>query len=200
MTLSKQQIEKLFLFTRTHYVEWHDLQIELVDHLAHAIEKNWEVNATLSFDEVLEIEFKKFGVFGFSDVIESRKKVMIQKYYHMLWTSFKEVFFGRRILLAIILIILLFTIAKKVWFGSWFFLLLYLTVTCSWMYVLFSNSIMLKRTKESGKRRWLLEEIFIQNGYINSVHILSINVIISINNHFDFLIENDFYLFGLSPF
>lgn len=38
MKLSAQQIDQLYAFTRQHFVEWYDLQSELVDHLANAIE------------------------------------------------------------------------------------------------------------------------------------------------------------------
>lgn len=64
MKLSKLQIEQLFNFTRQHYVEYYDLQTELVDHLANAIETECEQNPKLTFDEVLHKEFKKFGVLG----------------------------------------------------------------------------------------------------------------------------------------
>ncbi|WP_262494794.1 hypothetical protein [Balneicella halophila] len=38
-TVSDKQLERLYEFTRQHYVEHYDLQSELVDHLANAIEK-----------------------------------------------------------------------------------------------------------------------------------------------------------------
>lgn len=38
MKLSTEQIDYLYQFTRNHYVEYYDLQTELVDHLANAIE------------------------------------------------------------------------------------------------------------------------------------------------------------------
>jgi hypothetical protein len=38
MKLTEQQIT--IPFTRQHYVEWYDLQSELVDHLANSIERN----------------------------------------------------------------------------------------------------------------------------------------------------------------
>lgn len=37
-TLSKEDIQNLYTFTRQHYVEHYDLQTELVDHLANDIE------------------------------------------------------------------------------------------------------------------------------------------------------------------
>ena len=33
--LTSEQIDQLYLFTRQHFVEYYDLQTELVDHLAH---------------------------------------------------------------------------------------------------------------------------------------------------------------------
>ena len=80
MKLSKVQIQKLYTFTRQHYVEYYDLQTELVDHLANAIEEQWKENPKLSFDDALQIEFKKFGVFGFMKVVEKRQAYLTKKY------------------------------------------------------------------------------------------------------------------------
>lgn len=73
MKLSTQQIEQLYAFTRQHLVEWYDLQSELVDHLANAIEQEWEQNPNRTFEEILNKEFQKFGVFGFMGVVEERQ-------------------------------------------------------------------------------------------------------------------------------
>ncbi len=35
--LSENQIQQLYKFTEQHYVEWYDVQTELVDHLANGI-------------------------------------------------------------------------------------------------------------------------------------------------------------------
>ena len=58
MQLTTSQIDQLFIFTRQHYVEWYDLQSELVDHLANAIETDWQENPTLSFEAALNKEFQ----------------------------------------------------------------------------------------------------------------------------------------------
>ena len=63
MKLTPQQIEQLYQFTRQHFVEWYDLQTELVDHLANSIETQWQENPKISFEDALKVEFKKFGVF-----------------------------------------------------------------------------------------------------------------------------------------
>ncbi|MDR6968723.1 hypothetical protein J2X31_002749 [Flavobacterium arsenatis] len=56
MKLNEQQIEQLYTFTRQHFVEWYDLQSELVDHLANAIEAEWHKNPKLTFEEALHLK------------------------------------------------------------------------------------------------------------------------------------------------
>jgi hypothetical protein len=43
-----------------------------VDHLANAIETQWQENPKLSFDQALNIEFKNLA-FGFMDVSKNAK-------------------------------------------------------------------------------------------------------------------------------
>ena len=50
MKLSAHQIQKLYDFTRQHYVEHYDLQTELVDHLDNSIEQQWIENPKCFFD------------------------------------------------------------------------------------------------------------------------------------------------------
>src|SRR5690606_27786205 len=104
MKLNKEQIEHLFVFTRQHYVEYHDLQTELVDHLANGIEQQWQTNPNISFDEALNNEFKKFGIFGFQDVIEKRSYALGKKYMKIIWTHFKAFFKVPRIILTLFFI------------------------------------------------------------------------------------------------
>lgn len=79
--LTKEQIADLYAFTRKHYVVYYDLQTELVDHLANSIEAQWQQNEDLPFETALQIEFKKFGVFGFTEIVEKRQGAMAKRYY-----------------------------------------------------------------------------------------------------------------------
>jgi len=81
--LSAEQIERLYEFTRQHYVEYYDVQTELVDHLASAIEKHWQEDPDQDFETLLQKEFKKFGIFGFSDVVEERQQAMQKRYFQL---------------------------------------------------------------------------------------------------------------------
>ena len=92
MKLTSQNIEQLYKFTRQHYVEHYDVQTELVDHLANDIEQIWEENPTLSFEKARDISFKKFGIFGFMDVVEEKQQQLGKKYRTVLWAYVKEWF------------------------------------------------------------------------------------------------------------
>ncbi|MHB0756508.1 hypothetical protein [Polaribacter sp. M15] len=92
MKLSEIQIENLYKFTRQHYVYHYDVQTELVDHLANDIEQIWVEHPKLSFEEARDKSFKKFGIFGFMDVIEAKQKQMNKRYRKILWRFFKEWF------------------------------------------------------------------------------------------------------------
>ena len=92
MKLTPEQIDRLYQFTRQHFVEWYDLQTELVDHLANAIEQQGVENPKISFEEALQIEFKKFGIFGFMDVVEKRQQALHKRYHKMVWHHFKVFF------------------------------------------------------------------------------------------------------------
>ncbi len=92
MKLKPEQIDRLYQFTRQHYVEWYDLQTELVDHLANAIEQQWQENPKISFEDALQIEFKKFGIFGFMDVVEQRQLALNKRYNKIVWKHFKAFF------------------------------------------------------------------------------------------------------------
>lgn len=92
MKLTENQIKTLYKFTREHYVYHYDVQTELVDHLANDIEEIWEANPLLSFEDARDKSFKKFGIFGFMDVIEAKQKQMNKRYWKILWRYTKEWF------------------------------------------------------------------------------------------------------------
>lgn len=118
MKLSSEQIEKLFHFTRQHYVEFYDLQTELVDHLANAIEAQWQENPNLNFDALLQLEFKKFGVFGFQDVIDKRKNALRKSYNSIVWNNFKVFFSIPTVVGTLLSVLILFQIFLKLSFAQ----------------------------------------------------------------------------------
>ncbi len=90
MKLTQTNIEQLYKFTRQHYVEHYDVQTELVDHLANDIEEIWVTQPHLSFIDARDKSFKKFGIFGFMDVIEAKQKQMSKRYTKIILRFVKE--------------------------------------------------------------------------------------------------------------
>jgi len=78
--LTEEEISLLFEFCEFHNVRYYDVQIELVDHLASAIEQNWNKDLGLPFEDVLKAEYKGFGYGGFSAIVEKKEKALKEKY------------------------------------------------------------------------------------------------------------------------
>ncbi|MDI5948490.1 hypothetical protein [Flavobacterium yafengii] len=174
MKLTTQQINQLYLFTRQHYVEYYDLQTELVDHLANAIETEWEQNPKLTFDEVLNKEFRKFGVFGFMDVVESRQVALGKKYNRIVWTDFKGFFTIPKIILTGFLILAVFYFLKEYYTIEIFRIAMFFLIISMLPFLFFENRKMKKRKQETGKI-WLFEKIIFNYGTFPWLIILPIH-------------------------
>ncbi len=74
--VNPEQIEALFAFVQKKRVRHYDLQVELVDHLASSIEGLWKGNPDVSFEKALQKVYKRFGVTGFSRVIQEKEKAL----------------------------------------------------------------------------------------------------------------------------
>lgn len=112
MKLTETQIEALYKFTRQHYVYHYDLQTELVDHLANDIEQIWMAQPHLSFEEARDKSFKKFGIFGFMDVVEAKQKQMNKRYWQIIWRFAKEWFTIPKIIITICLFFIIYYILQ----------------------------------------------------------------------------------------
>lgn len=111
--LNEQEINFIFDFTKKHYVEFYDVQVELVDHLANAIEAQWVENSAISFEDALQIEFKKFGIFGFTGLVE-QKQAELQKYYNkMLWNEVLKFVSIPKVIFTISLYIAIYFVLKN---------------------------------------------------------------------------------------
>lgn len=130
MKLTETHIEQLFKFTRTHYVYHYDVQSELVDHLANDIEDIWVEKPLLSFEDARGASFKKFGIFGFMDVIEAKQKQMNKRYRKILWRFFKEWFTIPKVIITTGIFIAIFLLlriqfSEYVLMGSFLVLIMY---------------------------------------------------------------------------
>jgi len=172
MKLTKEQIQQLYKFTRQHYVEYYDVQTELVDHLANDIEEIWKEQPNISFDDAKTISFKKFGVFGFMDVVEARSVALNKKYWKMVWEIFKQFFNIPQIVISVTLFFTFYysfqTFPTKELFvsiGIGSFLIIFTR--------LYSLNKMKKRRFKETNKKWLFEEyIFNLGGGVAFVNLL----------------------------
>ncbi|SEH83176.1 hypothetical protein SAMN02927937_01668 [Paenimyroides aquimaris] len=106
--LTTQQIDQLFEFTKKHLVEHYDVQVELVDHLANAIEDQWKQNPNISFEDALQTEFKKFGIFGFTGLVEQKQAALKNHYWKIIKKEFINFFSVPKVILTVVMFYVLF--------------------------------------------------------------------------------------------
>ena len=173
-TLNSNQIDILYTFTRMHYVEWYDVQTELVDHLANGIEQQWETKPDLDFDEALKNEFKKFGIFGFSDIVEQKTNALSKFYRKEVWNNFKNYFKLPKIIITLFSIWALFKIFQS--FDNKNYLLIPIVVLLfgfQMFYFINESRKQKKKRKETGKA-WLFESVLNQMGGL--IHLFNLGI------------------------
>ena len=130
--ITQKESEQLFQFCREHYVYHYDIQIELVDHLASAIEEQWEQNPVLNFEKALKNSFNKFGIYGFSKIKEQKEKELRRKYKRMLWRYILEFYRWPKVITTFVctlgLFLLFQLIGHTLWIVTGFVLLICLAI------------------------------------------------------------------------
>ncbi|GGG92915.1 hypothetical protein GCM10011416_07430 [Polaribacter pacificus] len=157
MTLTEEHIDQLYKFTRKHFVYHYDVQTELVDHLANDIEQIWIDQPQLSFEEGRDLSFKKFGVFGFMDVVEQKQKVMYKRYWKILWRFVKEWFTLPKAITTSMIFMLYFILLQQLY--SFYVLT---SILACWAVYDLIKLIKYKRTakkRQVEEKRWLLKDM-----------------------------------------
>lgn len=178
MKLTPQQIDRLYQFTLQHYVEWYDLQTELVDHLANAIEAQWQENPKISFEDALQKEFKKFGVFGFMDVVEKRQAALNKKYNKIIWKHFKAFFTIPKIVLTITLVGLIYVLLKISPYKADVVLVAFGIIILSFYFFIIYFAQKNKKINAATHKKWLLKEIILGRSSIVGMIYLPIQIIL----------------------
>ncbi len=83
MNISAEQIQYIHDFVKRKYVDYYDVQIELVDHIATAIEEKIALNPKLDFYTALQQIYEGFGRFGFMKFVEEKEKQVQRRFLKM---------------------------------------------------------------------------------------------------------------------
>ncbi|HEV7351070.1 hypothetical protein [Telluribacter sp.] len=90
--LTDSQIDTLYRFVKKKDVAYYDLQLELVDHLASEVEQQLAADPTVSFESALQKVYARFGIFGFTEVLEEKQKALTHRDRRVWWKYLKELF------------------------------------------------------------------------------------------------------------
>jgi hypothetical protein len=76
--LSEAQVLHLFDFVKSKYVHYIDVQHEIVDHLASAIEEEMENDESLNFEQALSLVYSRFPITGFAQFVGEKERALNQ--------------------------------------------------------------------------------------------------------------------------
>lgn len=108
--ITRQQEFRLFEFCKKHFVHHYDVQVELVGHLANAIEEQMKNDPSLCFEKALGNVHESFGAGGFASLVSEKRKSVERQGRRLFWKLFKEHFRWPKILLLLLIISLGFTL------------------------------------------------------------------------------------------
>lgn len=169
MKLSKEQIQQLYTFTRQHFVEHFDVQTELVDHLANDIEQILTEKPTLSFEAAKMMSFKKFGVFGFMEVLEESSKALNKKYWKLVLEIFKNYFKLPQLLSVLLIFATIYTGFLFVPNHRLIYMILGFGIAAFLLVRLIQLQKIKKQRFKKTNKKWLLEEYILNAGNIGTL-------------------------------
>ncbi len=176
MKLTESQIEQLFTFTQKHYVDWYDVQTELVDHLANGIEEHLQQNPNVTFESTLISEFKKFGIMGFNDVIEEKTKALNKRYRVLVWKYFKDFFKLPKIILTLFLTWGYYSLLVFIENRFWLLLITCFILLFFPLRFFYKQVKRIKFLKKETDKKWLFDSVVLQLGGLSQIFNIGIYV------------------------
>ena len=106
LELSKEQIQELLSFVEKKHVRYLDVQYELVDHLASAIEDEIATDSSLDFQSALKKVYSRFPITGFDQFVTAKEKAMHKYWNRRKWHILSQYFSLPKLIMTIMLFIL----------------------------------------------------------------------------------------------
>lgn len=133
--ITPEQIEELHEFCYFQSVIHYDTQVELVDHLASAIEELWKTNPTLSFQDALYQVSAQFGNHaGFVIIRQEKENALRKKYRRLLWQFVADYYKFPKIMVTLSLFLGIFTALQFAENDQW---IVGSLLTLSWLFSIF---------------------------------------------------------------
>lgn len=103
--LSKEQIDKIFEFTRTKNIPYEDVRYEIVDHLASDVEAQMDKDSNIEFQRAMDLAYGKFPITGFVQFIHNKEKALSTYWNKRILKVLASYFTFPRILLTLVVFI-----------------------------------------------------------------------------------------------
>ena len=106
--ITKEETQELFNLVERHAIKYYDVQVEIVDHYASAIEEIWEKEPDLSFLAAQKRVYWEF--WDFKTLEETKRQALEKQYKRVLWQGVKEWFSFPKVMLSLVLFLIVFQI------------------------------------------------------------------------------------------
>lgn len=104
MQLTKEQLLEIKAFVEKRGFAYLDVQLEILDHVASAVEEKMNNDSKLSFETALTSTHAGFGVLGFSVIESGVVKMLSKKYGRLFWENCKIVLRLKYVLIPIFVV------------------------------------------------------------------------------------------------
>ena len=168
--------------------------------MANGIEQQWADHPQLTFDQAKDREFKKFGVFGFMEVLEQRQKAMSKKYSLIVWQHFKDYMKVPKIAGFILSITIAFGILKYTSFSEEFFIGAILSSFLIYLIGIFYRRRQIKKHCKDDGKKWMFEDIIMNQGALGGLALIPVHFYNIFNGLTDISSMSDFWIVALSIF
>jgi hypothetical protein len=108
--LTSDEVQYLFDLVRDREVKYIDVQHELVDHVASAVEEEMALNNTWTFVQALNVVLGRFPITGFAYFIQEKEKAMKAYWRSRQWAHLKTYFTFPKIMMTLATFASLWTI------------------------------------------------------------------------------------------
>jgi hypothetical protein len=172
-TLTPEQVKKLFAWCEKYEVYDYDLQLEIVDHLASAIEHQWKENPELSFGWALKNIRDKFGWRDFRKLERKMQRQLKHKFRRILFNYFTQYLKLPKITITFCLAIIFFILLQLLENNSILIILYCIPISVASVYssfVLFPKKIEINLKKE--KSFMILEYLHETNKNVSTLALL----------------------------
>ncbi|MEO6813648.1 MAG: hypothetical protein ABI172_06930 [Ginsengibacter sp.] len=187
--ITEEQIESLFTFCKKHFVKYYDVQVELVDHLANAIEEEMQMNPEITFEKALEKVHQSFGVMGFAPLVAEKQKFAEKQSRKLFWGLLKKQFGWPKILTFFLLFAILSSIFNAdASLMNWFS---FIIVFLCWPLLLLSILRIQREARRTGKKFLIINFSWIGTLIMMPIYSLNISSI--------FRVFNDESVFSYTP-